>query len=636
MCGIAGIVSKKGIAPSHLNAMGGALRHRGPDGEGALYYSPLEGMRLTLDGKMQPGPSQSYNAGLVHRRLQILDLTDAATQPMTDSGTALIFNGEIYNYRELRQELEAEGAVFSSSGDTEVVLKAYNAWGPSCFERFSGMWALVILDTRKKQLVLSRDRFGIKPLYFSRTGGDFFFASEIKSLLKNPQIGRIPNERTIARYLGFGMVDDGDETFYKEISRFPSAHWAEISLEQPGLGPIFHRFWSLPTETYGGFEDEAAEHFRDAFGDAVSNHHHSDVPSGSCLSGGLDSSSIVCVASGMRNENNFSNHTWKSIGYVASDQRFSELSCMETVAEASGTRLETVSMDDNSFIKAFPKIMAVHDEPVGSASVCAQWLVFEHASQAGIRVMLDGQGADETLGGYMGYLLNGIRGTLLHGRFGAYYRLRKLYAEAADPFPLSVPRIFLEALLPTFIRRSFRGRQSRGFSLMTPMLMDLARYDKPWDATPQHDLRATLAADMQNRILPALLRYEDANSMAHSVEARVPFLDHRLVEFAFSLPDAMKINGMERKRVLRKAMRGIVPDSIRLRSDKIGFKASPSWTFSLAAAHRDEFLENATDFERQWFDERELTSLFREGRQADQTEIPLWRVMNVKQWVRSL
>lgn len=615
--------------------MGGALRHRGPDGRGVVYYSPSEGMLLALDENTQPSSCENLIAGLVHRRLKILDLSDAAAQPMIDSETALIFNGEIYNFRELRRELEAEGVVFSSSGDTEVVLKAYNAWGPTCFERFAGMWALAILDTRRKRLVLSRDRFGIKPMYFSRAGGNFFFASEIKSLLTIPQIGKTPDERTIARYLGLGIVDDGDETFYKDISRFPSAHWAEVSLDQPGSGPVFHRYWSLPTETYGGSEGEAVKRFGDVFGDVVSGHHHSDVRSGSCLSGGLDSSSIVCVASRMRNENDFPHHTWKSFGYEASDPRYSEISYMKTVAEASGTHLETVSMDDDSFIKAFPKMMTAHDEPVGSASVCAQWLVFEQANQASIRVMLDGQGADETLGGYMGYLLNDIRNALVHGRFGAYHRRRKLYEKTAGPFPLSVLRIFAEALLPPFLRRRFKDRQSSGLSFMAPELADLAHYDTPWDTTPQHDLRATLAADMQNRILPALLRYEDANSMTHSIEARVPFLDHRLVEFAFSLPDAMKVNEMDRKRVLRKAMKGIVPDVIRLRSDKIGFKASPSWTFSLAANRKDEFIENATGFERSWFDGVELKRYFQGDRFTDEMEKILWRIINLKLWARN-
>ena len=171
---------------------------------------------------------------------------------------------------------------------------------------------------------------------------------------------------------------------------------------------------------------------------------------------------------------------------------------------------------------------------------------------------------------------------------------------------------------------------------MTPALADHAQYDTLWDITPRHDLKATLAADMQNRILPALLRYEDTNSMAHSIEARVPFLDHRLVELAFSLPDALKIKGLDRKRVLREAMKGTVPKSILARTDKIGFKASPGWTFSLASKCRDELMENTTDYERAWFSDKGMQQLFRDDMDADDMEVPLWRVINVKQWVRSL
>ena len=615
--------------------MGESLRHRGPDGEGVFYYSPTAGIRLGA-GADPAEPPADAGAGFVHRRLKILDLSRAADQPMAADGVVLVFNGEIYNYRELRRELEGEGAVFSSTGDTEVALKSYLAWGNDCFRRFNGMWAMAIFDQRTQSAGLCRDRVGIKPLYYARPKGDFVFASEIKALLRHPGVGRAPNERTVARYLGFGIADDGGETFFKDVFRFPAAHWAEVRLDVPAALPVFRRYWRLGTGAFEGDDGAAVERFRALFDDAVTSHHQGDVPSGNCLSGGLDSSAIVCWAAARKGSSALSHHTWKSFGFAPGDESLSERPFMEAAAKAAGADLAVVTLDAAGFESALPGILAAHDEPVGSPSACAQWLVFRRAAEAGIRVMLDGQGADETLGGYMGYLLTMARGALARGRFGEFLERRENYRRTVEEFPLTVPRMLADAFLPAWVRRRMMARRGPAFRAMAPGLAGLARYDGPADMAPRHDLGATLAADVEARTLPALLRYEDTNSMAFSIEARVPFLDHRLVEFAFSLPDRLKIDGSARKSILNKAMNGTVPEAIRARTNKIGFQADPRWMSAYAARHRDEIVDNATDHERAWFNGPAVRRLLEQGQQSDALAAPRWRVINVKHWIRSL
>ncbi|NQV85387.1 MAG: asparagine synthase (glutamine-hydrolyzing), partial [Rhodospirillales bacterium] len=608
MCGIAGILSTSGIAPGVLAAMGDGLVHRGPDGSGTLYHSATEGSRVGFDDG-PPKMMANTVAGFVHRRLKVLDLSDAAAQPMMADGVALIFNGEIYNYRDLRRELEAEGAVFSSSGDTEVVLKAYRAWGPNCFARFQGMWALVILDGPNNRVVLSRDRFGIKPLYYARTEEAFVFASEIKALFGVPGVSRDADRRTMARYLGLGTVDDGENTFFQDIRRFPAGHWGTVALDAPDKGVHLHRFWTLGDARFEGSFEEAAGQFREMFADAVRGHYHSDVASGSCLSGGLDSSSIVCTAGTLRGAEDLANNSWKAFGYVPADGHLSEQAYMEAAAKVSGAALDIVTVDDVAFANAVPGILSHHDEPVGSASVCAQWFVFQRAAAEGIRVMVDGQGADESFAGYQGYLANMAR----------------------SPF-----RVLADTVLPAQLRRRLMRRNGNGVQAMTPALARLAEYDGPSDLVPRHDLRRTLAADLQSRILPALLRYEDTNAMAHSIEARVPFLDHRIVEFAFSLPDEWKISGNVQKHIVRQAMRGCVPDEILDRKDKIGFHAGKGRVCTFARSLGNEIIANATEHERDWFDKKSVAGIFDENDVGDERERVLWRVINAKLWARSL
>jgi asparagine synthase (glutamine-hydrolysing) len=400
--------------------------------------------------------------------------------------------------------------------------------------------------------------------------------------------------------------------------------------------PAFKRYWRLPNGGHGVEEPTAVARFHTLFRDAVASHHQGDVPSGNCLSGGLDSSAIVCTAASLKGDARLASQTWKSFGYVPADDRLSERRFMESTAAAAGVGLIVVTADQRSFARTLPEFLVAHDEPVGSASVFAQWLVFRRAAEAGVRVMLDGQGADEVLGGYLGYILTVARSALAGGRLTEFVRLRRDYERAIGTFPLSASRILADAVLPAAIRRRLMTRQEQGLAIMTPNIRSLASLETAADLAPRHDLGATLAADLQARILPALLRYEDGNSMAFSIEARVPFLDHHLVEFAFSLPDSLKVRGMERKRILSKAMEGIVPDDVRARTDKIGFAADPAWLRAYVADHLDELADNANDNERAWFEPRHTRRLLAGLSATGDSENPTWRAINLKLWARRL
>jgi asparagine synthase (glutamine-hydrolysing) len=648
MCGIAGIIAPTGFDPRELRVLSDALEHRGPNGFGYLLASAQGDVRIHLNSHPAPGEQPSAVLGFAHRRLSILDLSDASLQPMADeSGNiAVCYNGELYNCRELRDELRAHGFAFRTTGDTEVLVQAYRAWGPDCVKRFNGMWAFALYDRRARTVLLSRDRFGIKPLHYALHAARLYFASEIKALLAIPGLRRMPNLQTVSLFLQTGLTDTTDDTFFDGIARLPAAHYATVSLVGETTSVRPHRYWDLPGETVRISERDAVDRFRTHFVDAVRSHTLSDVPVGTCLSGGLDSSSIVCAATELRRRADLTNYTHRAYGYVAADARFSEKRYMDAVANATGVEMSYVECSDHRFLDTIPHVIAAQDEPFGSASIAVQYLVFERARQTGVTVMLDGQGADEVLGGYH-HLLAGLAQHFLTTRqLLRYLRLRRRYAaETGASFPIA-DRTAAAAIAPDGLRRfALRARSALGggmraaalapaeLGVLTAALRDAAQPDAgAW--RPTEDLNDVLESYVRSLSLPALLRYEDRNSMAHSIEARVPFLDHRLVEFAFSLPDHLKINGARTKHVLREAMAGVLPESVRTRKDKLGFKATPALTFNLVQRDGAALATPANEYEAEWFDTAALRRMVTNANRADVDEFFLWRVYSVKKWLR--
>lgn len=566
MCGIAGIISQKGIKTSDLPLMSLALQHRGPDGYGYMLYSEQNGMRVWLNQQLPLLESKRVSVGFAHRRLSIIDLSMGSSQPMiSESETYCVsYNGEVYNYLELKRELEGLGYSFKTTGDTEVLLKAYEAWGPNCTRRFNGMWAFVLLDKQKQCVIFSRDRFGIKPLYYMIQNNSIYFSSEIKGLLAISSYSPEPHEKTIVKYLLTETVDDTEETFFKGIFQFPSGHWAKVLLSGDSLSINPEPYWTFPRTPYQGTEQDAIREFRELFFDSLKIHTQSDVPVGTCLSGGLDSSSIACASESLRRNCQSPNFSHSAFGYCSSEERYLEKKYMDVVSRATSIKMHYVELTPDQFRSCLPQIIRSQDEPFGSASIVTQWFVFQRAKAEGMTVMLDGQGADEILGGYHSYFATVALNLLAKRKFFSCFSLRSQYEKEIGEFVLSNKLFFLGTLLsvmPYRFRNIFeplprlleRVRQINQKPI-EKMLLRPALVEKyatnPLPILPSRSLNEELRKEVRSTRLPALLRYEDRDSMAHSIESRVPFLDYRLVEFLFTLPEHWKINGIVTKHVL--------------------------------------------------------------------------------------
>ncbi|WP_420129553.1 asparagine synthase (glutamine-hydrolyzing) [Longimicrobium sp.] len=581
MCGIFGLWGDAPVDPCLAARALTTLRHRGPDDHGALGWDGDGPVRLTRDA----GTLGGSRVVLAHRRLSILDLSEAGWQPMTtpDGRWSLVFNGEIYNFVELRAELEAAGHVFRSHSDTEVLLQGWARWGPDVLPRLTGMFAFALLDVRARRVFLARDPFGIKPLYHARWAGGFAFSSEIKALLELPGVGRGARAARVHEYLRGGGTDFGGETMFAGVNQLPAAHWVELPVDGP-VEPRPRPYWRLDPGARAELSfDAAAQRLRDLFLDSVRLHLRSDVPVGAALSGGIDSSAIVAA---MRHvEPRVDLHTFT---FVADDAAVSEERWADVAHAAAGTVAHKVTPRPGELAQELDALIRTQDEPFASTSIYAQQRVFRLAREAGIKVMLDGQGADEMLAGYWPFLLARVGSLVSGGRLlGAASLVRhsaRLSHVPARALLLSAAGMAVPERLRPLARRVSRSHTRQ----------QTVGLDRRWLAERTGEggvpdvprgrgmLRGNLLHSMRYG-LPALLRYEDRNSMAHSIESRVPFLTTRLAEFIFSLPEEYLIDGRGvTKSVFRRAMRGIVPDAILDRRDKVGF-ATPEarWLESL-------------------------------------------------------
>jgi len=566
MCGIAGYASGSNRQPfARLQAsVLGTLLHRGPDDAGWM-----------IDGQSGTGnpPENPGRWGLFHRRLSILDLSPLGHQPMStpDGRYATIFNGEIYNYLELRHELEREGCNFRSHSDTEVLLWAYARWGKNCLTRLVGMFAFAIVDAQQGRMFLARDFFGIKPLYYTRPEGGFAFASEIKAL--RPLVSGRVHPGRLFRFLRDGLIDQGGETLLADVHQLPAAHWMEVDLNAGAAGePV--RYWDIDLDRGSDLSfAEAVERTRELFLDSVRLHLRSDVPVGAALSGGTDSSAIVAAMRLLEPKAEI--HTFS---FVTDDPVIGEEKFADIAAGHSKTIAHKVRLSPGELATDLDRLVAVQDEPFGSTSIYAQYRVFRLAAEHKIKVMLDGQGADEMLAGYHGYYDARIGSLIGRGRLLQAYQL----AVRASSRP-GVGGSGL--LLARGIRRLLPpGLQARGKAMFgratIPDWLNAAWFDRHGvvpekarrTARRTNQLRERLHDTLTASSLPMLLRYEDRNSMAWSIESRVPFLTPALSEFLLSLPEEYLISRHgETKHVFREAMRGIVPNEILDRRDKIGF-----------------------------------------------------------------
>lgn len=633
MCGIAGFLSHTGSRDlgSVVRTFTNRLNHRGPDDQGWLSWN---GDKIS-QGSDLIGIAPGFLV-LVHRRLSILDLSPAGWQPMgsPDGFYYLVFNGEIYNYVELRNELIQLGHRFSSNSDTEVLLRALIQWDKDCFSRLVGMFSLAFLDLRQSRLILARDFFGIKPLYYSESPSQFVFASEMKALLGIPGIPLNIDPQRLFDYLRLGRTDHGSGTMVSAIKQLPAGHYLQLDFDN---GLVHHPvpYWELQSQRTSSLSfSDAAEGVRQIFLDNVRLHLRSDVPLGAALSGGIDSSAIVAAMRSV--EPNLDLHTFS---YIADDPILSEERWVDLVAQRTNATLHKVRAEPNELLDDLNRLVELQDEPFGSTSIYAQYRVFRLARETGVTVMLDGQGADEILAGYRPYLSARLASLFRKGKlieaFQLLWNLRKLPGmSSCIPTLLQMARLLfpssLEAMARTILGDDLIPRWLNGYWFQERGVSFIQAHQTRSPDVLHEQLRLSLVETS----LPMLLRYEDRNSMAWSIESRVPFLTPRFVEFVYQLPESYLIDREgTSKNVFRQAMRGLVPDEILDRKDKIGFATPEKKWLTLLRPWVESTLRSDTVRDIPAFNPRELIAEWEAvlaGRKR--FDFRIWRWVNLIRW----
>ena len=581
MCGIAGILNldNKAIDAELLIKMGEVVRHRGPDGEGAVLISsnfsngclkPIE-FRTPHELRTRNQNLSNCNIGLAHQRLSIIDLSEKGHQPMSDEDKYLwiVHNGEIYNYIEIRKELTSKGYKFKSNTDTEVILYSYKEWGANCLNKFNGMWAFAIWDRSKKVLFCSRDRFGIKPFYYYLDNNVFIFGSEIKQILEYKKYHRKPNENLIYDFLVIGLEDHTNETFFEGIYQLKGGEFAILDYDTKKFKK--ERFYDL--SNYQGKirkESDYYEEFKNLFFDSVNLRLRSDVPVGSCLSGGLDSSSVVCTISEIL-ENGKSDHKLETFTACWKNEKIDERKYSEEIVAFTGANGNYIFPSSEELQKDLTKLIWHQEEPFSSLSIFAQWSVMKKARERGIPVLLDGQGGDEVFLGYERYYAWFLMS--LFKRF-KFKRLIKEIKKGSENSKLSLMEMVEYYVYFNFNRiRSLHLNNNAKKYMNKNFIKDFDTLDRIKNFINIKNIFDLQRIEIQEIQLSHLLKYADRNAMAFAIESRLPFLDYRLVEFALSVAPEYKIRNGWTKNIIREGMKGIIPEQIRRRRDKMGFEA---------------------------------------------------------------
>lgn len=604
MCGIAGFYGFRD--DTLIKKFSGWLKHRGPDGDG--FYLADE-------------------ATLLNRRLAIIDVK-GGDQPIynEDKTVVVVYNGEIYNYRELRKELEEKGHVFSTKTDTEIIVHGYEEWGEDAFARYNGMFGVALWDSKKKKLILARDHFGIKPLYFAVAGGKVVFSSEIKPIIWSGLIEVKPNDKTIYRYLKYRVHDDGRETFFEGVERLLPG---ELMVIENGKRTVrkFTDIQEKLLELSGSgnnkeFTKEDITRFGDLLTDSIKRRLVSEVPVGTCLSGGLDSSTVVAVANKLLSDKESDaqalgerQNTFSAVfpGSRNDEEKYID----ELLSQMKSVRSHKVRPTAKDFFADLADFVKTQEEPTISTGPYAQYQVMRRAHEE-VKVLLDGQGADEMMAGYLPYYFVYLR------QLWKEKKLAKLAGEVVSSRDV--------------LMKYFAGKiGARGKSQAAAILNKEFASRFPGEKFPAvtSNLKKRLVRDIFANSLQSLLRYEDKNAMRFSIEGRVPFLDFRLVEYIFSLPDEAIIKEGWNKYVLREATRNLLPALINRRRNKIGFTTPEHEWFM---KNGDTFLSYFTGerFEaKKYVNQARVVVAFKEflsGKSED--SMLFWRILNLELWLR--
>ena len=609
MCGITGISYSDSLNDVHdIKLMSDTIAHRGPDGEGFLAINSRTGVVTELGADKTPirclpifGFGANADIYLAHRRLSIIDLSAAGHQPMSNKSKDIwiIFNGEIYNYKSLKNELKE--FEFKSNADTEVLLYTYEKWGIESLKKLNGMWSFVIYDAKKNILFGSRDRFGIKPLYYTNTKNYFAFNSEIKGLLAKPGFSHKANLNVTGTFLNTGSYLYDNDTFFKDISELQPSHYFIFNLKNREL--TVKRYYDLKYyDKYEKFNEkkniEYINEVKKRVFNAVDLRLNADVTIGSCLSGGLDSSSIVCTINNLLKTKNYNSIGLKQ-GVVTAcynNSIIDESNWAKIVSDHVSADWHKVFPQKEELEQDLSDLVYSQDFPFGSTSIYAQYRVMKTAKEAGLKVMLDGQGGDELFTGYTPY----YNAFYIEAQKNKDYKLLRnenTYIENT-PLPkgynifskkIKIKKeinffSFIKKLIPQKIKKLIKkilGMQDSSLQqkyIITPnqeshLKKNNFSNEKSYTNYTYTTLNQMLYTFMSYTSLPTLLKYEDRNSMRFSIESRTPFADDiNLIEYVFSIPSVYKIHNGWSKYLLRESMSGIIPDIIKKRTDKIGFE----------------------------------------------------------------
>lgn len=607
MCGIHGFIDRfisDAAAEACIRRMIESTHHRGPDFQA----------------------HKKINHGyLGHNRLSIIDLNSVANQPMSGFGLTIVFNGEIYNYKEIREELKSSGYKFITESDTEVILAAYREWGELCVQRFTGMWAFAIYDPLNENLFCSRDRFGIKPFYYIYENGRFYFASEVKSLKNSPLFKNEPNNRQIKLFVQLSYTEYYENTLYKTVRQLEPA----TNLTYRDGKIELKKYWSVNYSKINLPDSQIVEKFKELFSDALRLHVRSDVPVGATLSGGLDSSSIV---SAVLTQSILSYLQTFSVYYEGKDA-VDERPFVHEVVSGFEPKIKAtfISPEISDVRDQLAKITYHNDFPLLGSSLISQFFVMQSISGSGIKVILSGQGADDYLAGYLQSYYRYYADSLRALHFSSCFHEWKLHYK----YQGLTWRDSLSVWLKTVASVLFNEKRlnSLEFKYGSPFVFRTEQYHNIYESLTSLRLDDMHSSMIFHSSLPGLLHFEDRNSMAFSIESRVPFLDHRLVEFAFSIDNSFKIRDGYTKWILRESMKGILPESVRQRKDKKGF-VTPGEVRWLR--HELSDLLNFDQCHIPDLDLDKVRNLIREFKNGNNKNAKLiWRIANLNYWLKS-
>ncbi len=562
MCGITGYICRKADNSQNqifLNASLDSLRYRGPDGRGKTQFN-----------------LNNLNIGFGHTRLSILDLTENGSQPMTSQNKrfCITFNGEIYNFVEIRHSLENKGYVFKTQSDTEVLLEAWSHWGEKCLEMLNGMFAFAIFDKELNKITLVRDHFGIKPIYYAFIDGNFYFASTLPALNKQTGMKLMPCMETGLNYVVNGTYGKDENTFFQNAKQLMPGKLIEIDLTK-NLKQTVSKWWDPSTEIQNNVSlKEASETVKEMFLENLKQNLRSDVPCGAALSGGLDSSAIV---SGIREI--YPEIQIDTFSYIADDEKLNEEKWINIVNQEKRTKENKIHISDNDLIDDLDDMILCQGEPFGSAGIYAQYKVYKRVKEAGITVLLDGQGADEIFCGYHGYPLPRIISlSKSFNIFKVFSFIKNWSNHPGRDLNILIKEIlsnFIGHKNTTYIKKILGKKQKymKSGYISDEFINHSFSHNYTKKNNSNRQLMQHLKAVLQGDGLGALLRHGDRNSMRWSVESRVPFLNANLAEYVLSLPEEYLIShdGIS-KYIFKEAMKEIVPESIINRNDKIGFE----------------------------------------------------------------